>query len=211
MSIRKRLAIGAGTAMLALALGVTVLSPVVAGAQESTTSTTGDETTGDEATGAEASTDRVDRIRGLLDDLVTDGTITSAQADAVAEHLAQSAFHAGHGRGRLLMGLEVAADAIGIDRAALIDALRDGQTIAEVAAARGVEAGTVIDALVNQYQQKLDELVAAGSITADEAAERAAAAADRITGLVNGEFDFSPRLSTRPVPDDSPRSSTDGA
>ena len=147
----------------------------------------------------------------MLDDLVTDGTITSAQADAVAEHLAQSAFHGGHRRGRLLVGLEVAADAIGIDRAALIDALQDGQTIAEVAAANGVEAETVIDALVNEYQQKLDELVAAGSITADEAAERAAAAAERITELVNGEFDFRPRLGIRPVPDDSSTSSTDGA
>ena len=206
MSIRKRLAIGAGTATLALALGVTVLSPVVAGAQESATSTTTDE-----ATGAEVSTHRVDRIRGLLDDLVTDGTITSAQADAVAEHLAQSAFPARHGRGRLLVGLEVAADAIGIDRAALIDALQDGQTIAEVAAANGIRAGSVVDALVNEYRQKLDELVAEGSITADEAADRAAAAAERITGLVNGEFDFSPRLGARPVPDDLPTPSTDGA
>jgi len=206
MSIRKRLAIGAGTATLALALGMTVLSPVVAEAQESTTSTTSDE-----ASGAEGSIDRVDRIRGLLDDLVTDGTITSAQADAVAEHLAQSEFHGGHRRGRLLVGLEIAAGAIGIDRAALIDALQDGQTIAEVAAANGVDAEAVIDGLVNEYQQKLDELVAAGSITVDEAAERAAAAAERITELVNGEFDFRPRLGTRPVPDDSSTSSTDGA
>ena len=206
MSIGKRLAIGAGTATLALALGVTVLSPVVAGAQESTTSTTIDE-----ATGPERNSDRVDRIRSLLDDLVTEGTITSAQADAVAEHLAQSAFHAGHGRGRLLVALEVAAGAIGIDRAALIDALQDGQTIAEVAVANGGEAGTVVDALVNEYQQKLDELVAAGSISAGEAAERAAAAAERITELVNGELDFSRRLGPRPVPDHSSSSSTDGA
>jgi hypothetical protein len=52
--------------------------------------------------------------------------------------------------------------------------------------------------------------VAAGSITADEAAERAAAAAERITELVNGEFDFRPRLGTRPLPDE-PSTSTDGA
>lgn len=205
MSIRKRLAIGAGTATLALALGVTVLSPVVAGAQESTTSTTTNE-----ASATDRATDRVDRIRGLLDDLVTDGTITSAQADAVAEHLAQFAFHGGHRRRHLLVGLEVAAEAIGIDRAALIDALQDGQTIAEVAVANGVETEAVIDALVTEHQQRLDELVAAGSITADEAAERAAAAAERITELVNGEFDFRPRLGIRPVPDD-PSTSTDGA
>lgn len=205
MSIRKRLAIGAGTAMLGLALGVTVLSPVVAGAQESTTSTTTAA-----ASGTDGTAYRIDRIRGLLDDLVTDGTITSAQANAVAEHLGQFAFHGGHRRHHILVGLEVAADAIGIDRAALIDALQDGQTIAEVAAANGVDAQAVIDALVNEHQQRLDELVAAGSITADEAAERAAVAAERITELVNGEFDFRPRLGTRPVPDHS-STSTDGA
>ena len=204
MSIRKRLAMGAGTATLALALGVTVLSPVVAGAQESTTSTTTDE-------GAEEGTDRVDRLRDSLDDLVTAGTITSAQADAVAEHLAQFAFHRAHhlgGRGRLAVGLEVAAEVIGIDRSALIDALRDGQTIAEAAAANGVDAQAVIDALVDEHQQRLDE--AAGSITADESAERAANALERITDLVNGEFRFRPLLGTRPVPDGS-STSTDGA
>ncbi len=207
MSFRKRLAIGGIAATLALVLGATVLSPVVAGAQESTTTTT-DTTGADEVAGA----DRVDRIRGLLDDLVTDGTITSAQADAVAEHLAEYAFRGHFGRrGHLIVGLEVAAEAIGIERSALIDALQNGQTIAEVAAANGVATQTVIDALVNAHQQKLDELVANGSITAEEAAERAATAADRITEFVNGDFRFGPRLGGRPDLGVPSTSSTTGA
>jgi polyhydroxyalkanoate synthesis regulator phasin len=208
MSFRKRLAMGGVAATLALVLGATVLSPVVAGAQESTTTTT-DATGGDDAAG----TGRVDRIRGLLDDLVTDGTITSAQADAVAEHLAEYAFRGHFGRRghHLLVGLEVAAEAIGIERSALIDALQNGQTIAEVAAANGVETQAVIDALVNAHQQMLDELVADGTITADEAAERAATAAERITDFVNGDFRFGPRLGVQPDPGDPSTSSTTGA
>jgi hypothetical protein len=45
-------------------------------------------------------------------------------------------------------GLDVAADAIGIEIRDLCDALRAGQTIAEVATAHGVDVQTVIDAMV---------------------------------------------------------------
>lgn len=196
MSIRKRLAVGAATAILGLVLGATVLSPVVAGAQESTTTTTADGTS--EPDGV-AGTERVGRIRDSLEDLVTDGTITSAQADAVAEHLAELApGHHFNGRRHFGVILDIAAETIGIDRSALVDALQDGQTIAEVATANGSDAQTVIDALVTANQTKLDELVSEGSITAEEAAERAAAALERITALVNGEVEFRPGFGARP-------------
>jgi hypothetical protein len=191
MSIRKRLAVGAAAAALGMALGVTVLSPVIAGAQESTTSTT--------AAGGEATPDivgdegRVARVRERLEDLVTAGTITSAQADAVAEHLAQ--FAPEHGgrflrRGHVIIGLDAAAEAIGVELPVLLESLREGQTIAEVAAANGVDTQDVVDALVAVHQARLDELVAEGSITAAEASERAAAALERITAFVNGEIGF---------------------
>ena len=188
MSIGKRLAVGAATATIGLALGATVLAPVVAGAQESTTTTTTVEADG--IAGAQ----RVDRIREALEGLVTDGTITSDQADAVAAHLAELAPGPGHHhRGRhLLIGLDIAADTIGIQLPVLIEGLREGQTIAEVAAANGSNADAVIEALVRSTQARLDELVADGSITAEEALTRAAEAAQRITGLVNGDHEFHP-------------------
>lgn len=192
MSIRKRLAVGAATATLGMVLGATVLSPVVATAQESTTTTTTD--------GA-AGTGRVDRIRAALEDLITDGTITSAQADAVAEHLAETLQGRGRhfiGRGRVGASLDTAAEAIGIERSVLVDALRDGQSIADVATANGTDPQAVIDALVAAHQAKLDELVADGSLTAEEAAERAEGAVERITALVNGEFEFRPGFMVRP-------------
>jgi hypothetical protein len=191
MSIRKRLAVGGAAAALGLVLGATVLSPVIATAQESTTSTT---------EGA-AGTGRVDRIRAALEDLVTDGTITSAQADAVAEHLSSALPGPGRhfiGRGRVGASLDTAAEAIGIERSVLADALRDGQTIAEVASANGIDPQAVIDALMAAHQAKLDELVADGSLTADEAAERAEGALERITAFVNGELEFRPGFMVRP-------------
>jgi polyhydroxyalkanoate synthesis regulator phasin len=207
MSIRKRLAVGAATATLGLVLGATVLSPVVAGAQESTTTT-------DEATTSEGvvETFRASGLREHLEDLVTDGTITAAQADAVAEHLAQFGPGPGHGRlfrRHIAISLDIAAETIGIERSALVDALADGQTIAEIAADNGINAGAVIDALVAAHEAKLDELVTDGSITAEEAAERAAEAADRIADLVNGEIEF--RQGFGPRPDIAEPDVTEGA
>jgi len=192
MSIRKRLALGAATAILGLVLGATVLSPIVAGAQESTTTTAPD--------GA-AGSGRVDRIRDALEALVTDGTITAAQANAVAEHLSATLPGPGGrflGRGHVLAGLDIAAETIGIERSVLVDALRDGQSIADVATANGTDPQAVIDAMVAAHQAKLDELVADGSMTAEEAAERSAGAVERITALVNGEFEFRRGFIVRP-------------
>jgi polyhydroxyalkanoate synthesis regulator phasin len=209
MSIRKRLAVGAATATLGLVLGATVLSPVVAGAQESTTTTTADESTSSDGIDR---TVRGDRVRESLEDLVTDGTITAAQADAVAEHLAQFGPGPGHGhlfRRHIAISLDIAAETIGIERSALVEALADGQTIAEIAADNGTNAGAVIDALVAAHEAKLDELVSDGSITAEEAAERAAEAAERIADLVNGEMEF--RQGFGPRPDFVEPDSTEGA
>lgn len=194
MSIRRRLAVGAATATLGLVLGATVLAPVVAGAQESTTT--------DEVTPAEGVVEdlRANGLRERLEELVTDGTITAAQADAVAEHLAQfGPGPRGHlFRRHIAISLDIAAETIGIERPALVDALAAGASIAEVAADNGTDAETVIAALIAAHQAKLDELVADGSITAEEAAERAAEAGDRIADVVNGEIEFRRGFGPRP-------------
>ena len=71
-------------------------------------------------------------------------------------------------------GLEAAADAIGISVDELRTALRDGSSLAEVAAANDVDVQTVIDALVAEATAHLDEAVENGRLTEAEAAERAA-------------------------------------
>jgi len=56
--------------------------------------------------------------------------------------------------------LATAAEALGISEEALLEALQDGQSIAQVAEAEGVEVQTVIDALVAAATERLEELEA---------------------------------------------------
>ena len=64
-------------------------------------------------------------------------------------------------------------------------ALEDGQTIAEVAAEKGVDVQTVIDAMVAGLKAHLDEEVASGEHTQEEADQKLADATERITDSVN--------------------------
>jgi len=90
----------------------------------------------------------------------------------------------GPGRGR---HLEAAAEAIGIDVDALREALRSDQTIAQVAEANGVDPQAVVDALVADVSARIDQKVADGDLTQEEADEKKAELPERITALVNGE------------------------
>jgi hypothetical protein len=95
----------------------------------------------------------------------------------------------GPGRGA---GMEAAAEALGMTTEELRTALRDGQTIAEIAEANGVDVQVVIDAMVAEAQEHLAEKVAAGEMTQEEADEKLANLEERITERVNS--DAPPRL-----------------
>jgi hypothetical protein len=90
----------------------------------------------------------------------------------------------GPGRGK---HLDVAAQAIGIEVDALREALRGGQTMAEVAQANGVDVQTVVDAIVADISARIDEAVANGRLTQAEADEKKAELPERVTARVNGE------------------------
>lgn len=172
-------------------------------ASDDTTDTTTDITvaalqTTDDTTTDDSTVDTTDdaarpepgaRLREALQALVDDGTITAEQADAVAEHLAAQAPERGGHRGHRGPGMdgEVVAGLLGIEAEELRDALRDGQSIADLATANGVDVQTVIDALVAEAQGHLDLAVENGRLTEEEAAEKAADLEARITARVNGE------------------------
>ena len=59
-------------------------------------------------------------------------------------------------------GLDAAAEALGMERDALVEALRGGQTIAEVAAAQGVDVNVVIDAMVAEARERIETFVNEG-------------------------------------------------
>lgn len=186
VSFKRRL--GAVTVIAALAVGSVLLVPMLAGAQETTTTTPVDA----ERPDPEA------RIRAALDNLVTDGTISAAQADAVAADLVGDLGQDRRQFLRLHFGLDLVAGAIGIGEGELLEQLRSGQTIAEVAEANGVDPDTVVDAIVEGINSRVDAAVAAGTLDAEKAAQIKANAAERAAAIVNREWPG------RPAPADAP-------
>jgi hypothetical protein len=103
----------------------------------------------------------------------------------------------GFGRGHWFHGGDppALAESLGVDEDELRDALRDGRTIAEVAEEQGVDVQDVVDAVVAAHQERVDEAVADGDLTQEDADELMAGAEERVTAFVNGE---------RPDPEDLP-------
>ena len=81
---------------------------------------------------------------------------------------------------------KVAASTIGIEPKALAEAVRGGQSVAEVARSHNVEPQAVVDAIVAAADKKIDSLVDSGKITADRAATMKDRLPDRVTKFVNG-------------------------
>jgi polyhydroxyalkanoate synthesis regulator phasin len=154
------------------------------------------DTSADTSTDTAPSTDPAERpdpsvrLRESLQTLVDDGTITSEQADAVATHLgSMRGDRAGgrHGDGHRAGGANSAAlaELLGLEAAEIRTALQAGSTIAELAEANSVDVQTVIDGLVAAANLRIDEAVADGRITDDEAAAKRAELVTRITDSVN--------------------------
>ncbi len=81
---------------------------------------------------------------------------------------------------------DVVANTIGIDLADLLTQLADGSTVAEIATANGVDPQAVIDAVVQDVNERLTAAVESGRLTQEEADERLANMTERITNWVNG-------------------------
>lgn len=77
------------------------------------------------------------------------------------------------------------AEFLGIDRPTLIQSLRDGMTLAEVAAANGSSAEALIEHLVAESNARIDQALTDGKIDEARAAELKSAAEERITAMVN--------------------------
>ena len=121
--------------------------------------------------------------------LVSAGTITQAQADAVIEALQAAKPEGGHGHGPGIVhaSIDTAAKALGVTSEELRTALRDGKSVADVAGEKGVDVQVVIDALVAEAQERIATAVSDGRITQAQADERLATLTDDITKIVNGE------------------------
>ena len=177
--------IGGGAAGLAFTGGTGLAS-----AQTETTAPTPADNSTTTDTAPNDRPDRSAKLTEALAPLVSDGTLTQAQADKVVETLnAAGPLGGGHGRGgRGGPGLEAAATALGLTADELRTELQDGSTVAEVASEKGVDLTTVTDAMLAEKKERLAEAVASGKITQEDADERLANAPERITAHVNGEI-----------------------
>ncbi len=81
--------------------------------------------------------------------------------------------------------LTTAAGALGITAEELKTDLKNGQSIAEVASAKGIDVQTIIDALVAKADARIDMAVTAGKITAEKATTLKTKAVTVATKVVN--------------------------
>jgi polyhydroxyalkanoate synthesis regulator phasin len=138
-------------------------------------------------------------VQDALDGLVDDGTITQDQADSVEDALAD-ARPEGHGPGHRFLAHDLAdiAEALGVEEDDVRAALEDGRTIAELAEEQGVEVSDVVDAIMSAQRERLDQAVADGDLTQEEADRILAASEERVTAFVEGEVPPMPDMSELP-------------
>ncbi len=176
--------------------GLILQSTGFAGAAAAPAAVVVDATAGTTGTaGTTDSTARPDpsaRLTEVLQPLVDDGTITADQLTAIVGALDAAGpmgrggdGPGGRGMGMGGEGLTAVAEVLGVTEADLRTALQGGQTLADVAAAEGVEVQTVIDTLVTAAGTHLAEHVTAGDLTQEEADAKLTELTTRISDAVN--------------------------
>jgi hypothetical protein len=140
----------------------------------------------------------VEEATAKVDEQVANGRIEQERADQLVANLSErintlvfegpQPYEGRDGRRdhrgpRQVIG--TAAEVIGIEPGDLMAALRDGQTIADVAAANGSSGDAVVSAIVANADEKLQVAVDNGRITAEEKAEKLAQMTERLTEAVN--------------------------
>ncbi len=136
---------------------------------------------------------RIDEV----DEALADGRITQEQADAAKQRIESGEGpgfgprgfgHHGlghHGFGHAGgMGLDAAADYLGLTVDELRSELHGGKSLATIAGEQGKSVDGLKDALVKDATAKLDEAVAAGKITEDQKAAMLERLTERIDMLV---------------------------
>ena len=179
--------VASGVAALSIATGslaVAVLNPLgSAGAQ----STNGTATTAATTT-ADARPDRGGPLTSVLAGLVTDGTITQAQSDAITAKLdaaraANPAPERGGERGMAGAKLDDIASALGITADELHTKLESGATLASIA---GDKVGALTTLLTGKANARIDQALTGGKITAGTAATMKTAVPAMVQATLDG-------------------------
>ena len=176
MRARHKMIAAAGTVGLAGLVGAVVAAPAMTASAVSAATS--------------VATGRVEVFANALAGLVEDGTITQEQADRVAETLDEQLPDrgpgglGGPGHHGVLLGLEAAAEELGLTREELHEQLSGGATLAEIAEEQGVDVDDLVGALVAAAEQDLAAAVEDGRLDQERADEIAADLEDRIRTFV---------------------------
>jgi len=132
-----------------------------------------------------------DNAKGNLDVAVSAGLLTQAQADNALdayEDAVTELVNNGPGipRGAKHGPLEQAATYLGISVSDLATALKNGKTLAQVAADKGKTVEGLVTALTADAKKHLDAAVSSGDITQAQANAALKKLTDRVTDMVNG-------------------------
>lgn len=139
-------------------------------------------------------------LKNRIDAAVADGRLTKEEGQRMKERIEEGdpligpgfGFRHHHGPGPFHAKVETAADYLGITRAELRNGLRQGRTLAQLARSRDKSVEGLVDALVEDAEQKLEEGVEAGRLTDAEKREMLSGLRERITQMVNGRFPVLP-------------------
>ena len=144
------------------------------------------------ATSTNPVSSRLAELKNALSGLVTDGTLTQAQADKVATTLDsmrpdrhRGGRHGGLRREIFAQEAVAAAKTLGLTPAQLRAQLQSGKSLAQVAAAQKISVTTLVDALVAVAKDQLAVDVKAGRLTQARADTISAGLRQRITDHVS--------------------------
>ncbi len=136
----------------------------------------------------------------VIEQAVDEGVLSQEQADGMLERMESGFGFMGmpFARGGRMSGriggpenslISVAADQLGLTVDELLSELEGGRSIADVAEQRGVNAQTIADAYIAVRTEILDEVVAEGRITQEQADEMLAHVTEEMAEHLNEPFD----------------------
>ena len=133
----------------------------------------------------------------VVDEALAEGWLTEEQAELMKWRMDQAPGAGMRGVGKGLRGfglgmpgggdnlVSIAADALSMSLTELLTELQAGKSIAQVASDKGVDVQNIADAYLAQIQENLDEAVAEGKITQNQADLRLEQARERVTGQLD--------------------------
>jgi hypothetical protein len=131
-----------------------------------------------------------------IDKKLADGTISQAQHDWIVAHLRDRVTAFVNGTGGIGFGgapvnvagtmADVAASYLGLTTDELMEQVKSGKTLAQIAGAQGKSVDGLIDALVAAATAEIDKKLADGTISQAQHDRIVSQLRDRITAFVNG-------------------------